>query len=109
MQYEIEFGEVKDALVRQGLERAVSTLNAIVEEEAVAGNNVHGTIEGSFRIEADGVIRMYLEGKSALQNEGETPVSEKFTRAMFGKKFSFPVLGQPCMVSWKCVIQKGKS
>ncbi len=109
VQYKIEFGDVKDTLVRQGLEQAIVALNTIVEEEVEAGRDVHGAIEGHFRIEADGIVRMYLEGKSSLQNEGETPISEKFTGAVFGKKFSFPGLGQPCLVSWKCIIQKGKS
>ncbi len=88
------------------MEQAVIALNSIVEEEASEGWNVHGTIEGSFRLEADGIVRMYLAGKSSLTNEGEKSVSDKLTVAVFGSKVSFPTLGQPCLVSWKCVINK---
>jgi hypothetical protein len=108
VQYKVEFGDVNDMLVRQGMERAITALNTLIEEEAEAGRVVHGTIDGSFRLEADGIVRMYLEGNSTLQNEGETSISEKFTGEVFGKKFSFPALGQPCLVSWKCAINTNK-
>lgn len=103
----IEFGDVDGGRVKEGMDRTVAAVEDIVKQELASGRDIHGTIEGSFRLEADGMVRMYLEGRSSLANQGESTISDQLTAMVFGKKVTFPALGKPCLVSWKMKIEKG--
>jgi hypothetical protein len=104
--YKIEAGNPDDELIRQGLADAVKALSSIIEDASTAGRDVHGEMTGSFRIESNGIVRMFLEGESKLQNDDNPSVVDKFVGTIFGKKWSFPEIGQPSLVSVKFKIKK---
>jgi hypothetical protein len=65
--YRIENGQVEDEAIRKGLTSAVQDLADLVADVRKISPGLHGWFEGTLRIEPDGTVRMFMQGKSSIQ------------------------------------------
>lgn len=104
--YKIKNGQVDDEAIRKGLKSAAQDLAHLVADARKINPGLHGWFEGTFRIEPDGIVRMFMQGKSSIQEAGEREIIKDFVGGIFDRS-TFPRPGQDCLLWVKFVIPKG--
>ncbi len=103
--YKVMAGEVDSGAIRKGLESMTQALAKLVADARRANPGLHGSFEGTLHIEPDGKIRVFMEGKSSIQEGGNSRIVDEFGGpALFGT--AFPRLGQDCLLWVKFSIRK---
>ena len=96
--YELKAGRADAALIQKGLKASVKALEEILADARKATPGLHGWFEGTLHIEPDGSVRMFAEGDSAIEQGGDAKIVDSFVGSVFGRKWSFPALGQDCLL-----------
>jgi hypothetical protein len=104
--YKIKNGQVDDEAIRKGLTLAAQDLANLVADARKINPGLDGWFEGTLRIEPDGTVRMFMQGKSSIQEAGEREIIKDFLVGIFDKS-TFPKLGQDCLLWLKFAIKKG--
>ena len=107
--HELKAGQPDAALIQKGLEASAEALEEIVADARRATPDLHGWFEGTLHIESNGNVRMFAEGESAIEQAGEAKIIDLFVESVFGKKWSFPEIGQDCLLYVKSLLSGYKS
>ena len=104
--HEVKSGQVDPKKVQQGLQSIVDYLANSVEDARKTAPELHGQFSGTFHIEPNGKVRMFMEEKSAIENEGDNKIVSGLVGAIFGKKISFPEVGDNVLLYVSVRIDK---
>ena len=99
-------GNVSEKAIKIGLKDAMNILFANYKTAINKNINLEGTFNCTFRIEANGHIRMALEGNNTLSKKGYDLIVSKFIRLTMAQKWKFPKLGNPSMVETLISLKK---
>ena len=96
--YSIEAGDPSTKSIETGLQAAADTLSKIYSDVLKEHPKLTGNIRGAFHIESDGTVRSFMAKGSDFSLEAGKSVSSEFVGATFGKKYSFPKLGEDVLL-----------
>ncbi len=99
-QYTVTGGSSAEDAIEAGLARVVNKLAALCQAELQKQGQVPtGGLAYTFRLEADGMIRMVVEGEKALTGGGFNAINRQFIGAAMSREILFPAVGQPTVVA----------
>ena len=96
--YSVEAGAPSSNLIEQGLQSAANALALLYAEKLKEYPSLSGNIRGTFHIEPDGTVRMFMEKDTKVFPEQAADISNDFIGATFGKKYRFPELGEDVLL-----------
>jgi hypothetical protein len=97
--FKVEAGKVADEQLRTGLQSAADALSVVCAETRKTHAQLKGHLRGTFHIEPDGTVRMFVESGSEITPPEAKSVSDDFVGATFGGKWKFPRVGSDLLLT----------
>jgi hypothetical protein len=97
--FKVEAGKVTEEQLKSGLQSAAEALSVVCAESRKTYPQLKGHLRGTFHIEADGTVRMFVERGSVFTPPEAKGVSDDFVGATFGGKWKFPRVGTDLLLA----------